>query len=257
MWCVVYSRVLSVTFLPQDGMPEAYQPQPISFYSSSQQMHSHPAWHAHLPVDNVAEGESHIPQQRPQKRPYGIDSVGYMVKFGVLGVLPGVAGTIQATEAIKIILGAAGILSGKLLCFNLQSMRFNACAIPKQHCAHHPVVAFERETSPRSNMNETITPLELQQWLQSKDHEIQLIDVRQPYERDICHIGGELMPLPDIESAMLALNKQKPVVIYCRSGVRSLQALKIFLNAGFQDVHHLEGGILNWQATIDPRLMRY
>ena len=170
---------------------------------------------------------------------------------GVLGVLPGVAGTLQATEVIKVILSADGILSGKLLCFNLLSMQFSQFIIQKQNCSDHPLVEFERETRKDQRMQYSITPLELHQLLESQTSSIQLIDVRQPYEREIYHIGGELIPLADIEASINTLDKQKPVIIYCKSGVRSLHALRIFVEAGFKNVQHLDGGILNWQATID------
>lgn len=176
---------------------------------------------------------------------------------GVLGVLPGVAGTLQATEAIKVILASEGVLSGTLLSFNLQSMRFTHIVIPKQNCTDHPLVEFECESIKTDGPQHSISTLELHQLLGVNASEIQLIDVRQPYERDICHIGGELIPLSEINTSVDTLDRLKPVVIYCKSGARSLQALKIFLDAGYEDVHHLEGGILNWQATIDHSLMRY
>lgn len=176
---------------------------------------------------------------------------------GVLGVLPGTAGTLQATEVIKIILGAKDVLSGKLLCFNLLSMRFTQFNIQKQHCANHPLVIFESESIKAYDAKKSISALTLSEWLASNAADIQLIDVREPYEREICHIGGELMPLSQLKSLLPHVNKAKPVVIYCRSGVRSLQALHIFLDAGFENVCHLDGGILNWQATIDPHMVRY
>lgn len=177
---------------------------------------------------------------------------------GVLGVLPGVAGTLQATEAIKVILGSSDVLSGKLLCFNLLTMRFTTLNIPKQNCSHHPSISLNSETESLPEVRQlSITPLALKQRLESNPNTIQLIDVREPYEREICHIGGTLMPLSILTTMLHQLTKSDPVIIYCRSGVRSLKALHIFLDAGFEQVQHLEGGILNWQATVDNRLVRY
>ena len=84
-----------------------------------------------------------------------------------------------------------------------------------------------------------------------------MIDVREPYERGICHIGGQLVPLSDVESQLFQFDKDKVTIVYCKSGARSAQAVEVFLNAGFNDVFSLDGGVLNWQAIIDQTLMRY
>ncbi len=173
---------------------------------------------------------------------------------GVLSVLPGVAGTIQATEALKVILGLEGVLSGQLLCINLLSMEFNQFEITKQNCSQHPIPHFEEKSLDQSA---SISPQALYQLLQSADDSIQLIDVRQPYERDICHIGGVLVPLAELADVLHQFDQNKPVIIYCKSGARSQQALSIFLDAGFKQVKQLAGGILDWQATIDNHLIRY
>ena len=86
---------------------------------------------------------------------------------------------------------------------------------------------------------------------------IHLIDVREPYEREICHIGGELIPLADLADSLDAFDKEQTLIFYCKSGGRSKLALEVFLDAGFQHVYHLDGGILEWQETIDPDLTRY
>lgn len=180
---------------------------------------------------------------------------------GVIGVLPGVAGTLQAMEAIKVILATEGILSGKLLCFNLLSMQFRTFNIQKQACALHPPVDFTEntshcETAHSQALQLAISTQELAALLQS-NKDMQLIDVREPYERDICHIGGELIPLSILTNKIDQLDREKPIVIYCKSGFRSRQALALLLSSGFENVRHLEGGILNWQATLDPTLRRY
>ena len=113
-----------------------------------------------------------------------------------------------------------------------------------------------------SNANEsseflTINALELSALLKEDEHSVQLIDVRQLYERDICHIGGEHIPLSLFEANIAQLSKDKPLVIYCKSGARSATACHMLHIAGFKEVRNLEGGILSWINTIDDRLMKY
>jgi len=98
-----------------------------------------------------------------------------------------------------------------------------------------------------------ITPQHLSTQLSS----VQLIDVREPYERDICSIGGVNIPLAQLEERLGELDPNQLTVVYCRSGGRSAKACELLLHAGFQQVSNLEGGILRWQAEIDPKLTRY
>lgn len=102
-----------------------------------------------------------------------------------------------------------------------------------------------------------MSPTQLHHLLKDVPHGIQLIDVREPYEHEICNIGGELIPMAKLIESLDRFDRQTMTVIYCKSGGRSAQALMLFLQAGFTNVHHLEGGILQWQATIDPQLVRY
>ena len=176
---------------------------------------------------------------------------------GVLGVLPGVAGTIQATEAIKIILGLGKVLSGTLLSLDLLSMRFNQFEIIKQDCSNHPAVTFvSPESSKSSDAFGSIRATELKEWIVN-NKVIQLIDVRESYERDICHIGGEHIPLPLFESHLDQLDSIVPIVVYCKSGKRSATACQMLSDAGFRHISHLDGGILGWIDAIDSQLMRY
>lgn len=185
---------------------------------------------------------------------------------GVLGVLPGVAGTIQATEAIKVILGLGQVLSGTLLSLDLLTMRFNQYEITKQDCLNHPAVKFDSPRSSSSSSSsscsristgfETIRAIELKQWL-DMNQKIQLIDVRESYEREICHIGGEHIPLSLLETHLENLDRSVPIVVYCKSGQRSARACQMLFDAGFKQVSNLEAGILGWIDVIDNRLMRY
>ena len=179
---------------------------------------------------------------------------------GVLGVLPGVAGTIQATEAIKVILGLGNVLSGTLLSLDLLTMRFNQFEIVKQDCANHSAVRFSSPSvtcsAKTTNGFDLMTAIELKQ-LFATNQVFQLIDVRESYERDICHIGGEHIPLALFEAHMDKMDKTVPIVVYCKSGGRSARACQMLFDAGFKQVSNLEGGILGWIDTIDNRLMQY
>ena len=174
---------------------------------------------------------------------------------GVLGVLPGVAGTIQATEAIKVILGSKTTLSGTLLCFNLSTMAFNQFPIEKGNCPQHSPITFEKNT-PALFKPDSITATDLNKLIQSETP-MQLIDVREPYERSICNIGGELIPLQSLNQMIEQLDKEAFTIIYCKSGVRSAQAADVLNHAHFKKIQCLDGGILKWQETVDSSLMRY
>lgn len=176
---------------------------------------------------------------------------------GVLGVLPGVAGTIQATEAIKIILGMGDILSGTLLCINLLHMRFNHFDIEKQNCSHHPTVRFAAEQPKLAREYQNINASQLSSLLCNGSDSIKLIDVREQYEREICHIGGQHIPLGQLEDTLKQLDKNISIIIYCKSGGRSAEACDLLIDSGFTKVSNLEGGILSWIETVDNRLMRY
>ena len=176
---------------------------------------------------------------------------------GVLGVLPGVAGTLQATEAIKVILGLGNVLSGTLLSLDLLAMRFNQFEIVKQDCINHPAVIFDSSHALNASCGfKTMKVTELNQLL-VRNESIQLIDVRESYERAICHIGGAHIPLSLLETHLAQLDKMVPIVVYCKSGGRSAMACQILLDAGFHAVSNLEGGILEWIDVIDNHLMRY
>lgn len=174
---------------------------------------------------------------------------------GVLGALPGVAGILQATEAIKVILGFDKTLSGTLLCFNLSSMAFNSFPIEKKDCTLHPEITFEKNTAV-AFQPAFITAHDLNELIQSQVP-LQLIDVREPYERAICDIGGQLIPLFHLHHSMEQLDKEAPTIIYCKSGARSTSAAQILVDADFKKVCCLDGGILKWQETVDASMMRY
>lgn len=173
---------------------------------------------------------------------------------GVLGVLPGVAGTLQATEALKVILNLGNILSGSLLSLDLLSMRFNCFEIIKDDCDRHPTIKFEKHDSKTTPL---IGALQLSELLANNEPVIQLIDVREDYERTICHIGGEHIPLSALEAQLDKFAKDKMTVVYCKSGGRGAQACQMLMDAGFSQIANLEKGILGWIESVDTNLMRY
>lgn len=178
---------------------------------------------------------------------------------GVLGVLPGVAGCLQATEAIKVILGLDGILSGTLLSMDLLTMQFKHFAISKQDCNQHPVVhPVEQKQCDISLSYSEITSIELAELIKTNSESIQLLDVRESFERAICHIGGTHFPLSSfsINAAKNALEREKQIIVYCKSGMRSANACAQLRDAGFK-VTNLKGGILSWIKDVDASLSAY
>lgn len=190
---------------------------------------------------------------------------------GVLGVLPGLVGTIQATETIKLILGIGESLSGRLLLIDAMTMQFRAVRIARD--ANCPACGTRSITQlidydefcgvrgepslSESGMIPEITPIELADALKRGD-DFDLIDVREPYELDIANIpGARLMPLGTVGDAMETLDKSREIVIMCRSGKRSMTAAKQLAEAGFTNVKNLNGGILRWSADVDPTVPTY
>lgn len=162
---------------------------------------------------------------------------------GVIGVVPGIAGTLQASEAIKLITAQGTALTSKLLTINLATLSFKTFIIPrnpncKQQCEH-----ANPATLPTINH---IQPHELTQLLHHPN--LQLIDVRELDERAEYHIGGTHIPLATLTEQLTTLDPQRLTVVYCRSGRRSTQGCKLLLEHGFTDVHNLEGGLLNFSS---------
>lgn len=179
---------------------------------------------------------------------------------GVLGVLPGVMGSLQAIEAIKLLIGQGQLLAGRLLVFDALSMTFDTYQVPSDpHC---PLCqkgelsdGLFAKTSAVESVEE-ITPKQLQQWLAEPDAP-QLLDVREDYEREICHINGEFLPLSRFSIDHVKADKNKPLVVYCKAGVRSRQASIVLSKAGFRQVYNLNGGILRWIDEVEPHLQAY
>jgi molybdopterin/thiamine biosynthesis adenylyltransferase/rhodanese-related sulfurtransferase len=187
---------------------------------------------------------------------------------GVLGVLPGLIGTIQATEAIKIITGAGKPLIGRLLLVDALTMQFRTINVRRDPecpaCGTREIkelIDYEAFCGVGAETSEAavgdITPSELQMRIGQGDN-IELIDVRESWEWQIGSIpGARLIPLGELSSRQDEIDRSRDVVVYCKSGVRSLRAAEELVDAGFPNVANLSGGILRWSEDVDPTVVRY
>jgi len=202
----------------------------------------------------------------PEPPPPGL--VPSCAESGILGVLPGTVGTLQATETLKLILGTGEPLIGRLLLYNAQDMSFDFVKLRKNPsckvCGENPTVtqlidydAFcgvpgrEVETG-SAGVEWDITPRELETHLKS-GAQMCLVDVREPHEREISNIDGTLsIPLGQLAMRTGELDPQDEIVLICKAGVRSTRALHLLLGAGFRNLHNLKGGLNAWAKEVDP-----
>jgi molybdopterin/thiamine biosynthesis adenylyltransferase/rhodanese-related sulfurtransferase len=207
----------------------------------------------------------------PEPPPPGL--VPSCADAGVLGVLPGTIGTIQATEAIKMLLGIGSPLVGRLLLYNALDMTFEYVKLKKNPnckiCGPHPEVtglidydAFcgvpgigHDEGSAGKDWD--ISATELAQRIQ-RGEKLRLIDVREPHELEISHLkGAELFPLGTLAARLSELDSAQEMVVFCKSGTRSRRALELLVSAGFRKVKNLKGGINAWAEEVDLSLPVY
>lgn len=187
---------------------------------------------------------------------------------GVLGVLPGIIGSIQALEAIKLILNKGDTLIGRLVLFDALRLTFRTLKLRKDPtcpvCGTEPTVTelIDYEafcgvgTEPVSAVPE-VTAAELAAE-RAAGRDLQIVDVREPAEWEICRIdGATLIPLGELPRRMTELDPRRPIVTQCRTGVRSLKALEILRGAGYGDVRNLKGGIHAWADEVDPSMPKY
>ncbi|MBK6880276.1 MAG: molybdopterin-synthase adenylyltransferase MoeB [Elusimicrobia bacterium] len=191
---------------------------------------------------------------------------------GVLGILPGLVGLIQATEAIKLILGRGRSLVGRLLLFNALEMTFDELKIRRNPrcpvCGDAPTikelidydqfcgVGRANEKSPEATMSD-ITVKELKARLDRKD-KFTLVDVREPNEFEIARIpGARLLPLSELQNRAHELDTADDIVVHCKSGVRSLKAIAALKQMGFKKLTNVKGGILAWSDEIDSAVPKY
>ncbi len=207
----------------------------------------------------------------PEPPPPGL--VPSCAEGGVLGVLPGTIGTLQATEALKLILGIGEPLIGKLLLFNALDMSFEFVKLRKNPkckvCGPEPEVTelidYEAFCGvPGHDHDEgsagegwDITAAALSQRLQQGNH-IRLLDVREPHELEISRLeGADLIPLGQLAARLSELDSAQEMVVFCKSGTRSARALELLVSAGFRKVKNLKGGINAWAREIDQSLPIY
>jgi adenylyltransferase/sulfurtransferase len=190
---------------------------------------------------------------------------------GVLGVLPGLIGTIQATETVKLILGAGEPLIGRLLLVDALTMQFRTIQLRRDPecpaCGTREIrelidydafcgINSDSDGDGEMAINE-ISPRELDERIRRGD-DVQLIDVREQWEWQIARIpGARLMPLSKFEDEVSTLDRTREVVLYCKVGARSMHAAEYLADNGFSRVSNLSGGILRWSDDVDPAVQRY
>lgn len=206
----------------------------------------------------------------PEPPPPGL--VPSCAEGGVLGILPGVVGTIQATEAVKLIIGVGEPLINRFMIYDALRMKFRELKLRKDPdcpvCGETPTVTelidYEQFCGITGAATEDVssevldtTVEDLKTRIDGKD-EVLVLDVREPQEFQICRIpGSTLIPLNDLPQRLAELEGYKNMVVHCKSGVRSAKAVKLLHEAGFSDAKNLRGGILAWIDEIDPSLPKY
>jgi adenylyltransferase/sulfurtransferase len=212
----------------------------------------------------------------PEPPPPGL--VPSCAEAGVFGVLPGVIGTIQATEALKLVLGIGESLVGRLLTYDALRLRFEELRIPRdpacpvcgvnptirapidyeQFCGVPPADSPESGTpEPRSAPDFHISPVELKARWDHGDRPF-LLDVREPVEFELVRLpDATLIPLGDLVARQDELDPDIEIIVYCHHGVRSMRAVAYLRNAGFTGARNLRGGIDAWTDQVDPAVPRY
>jgi adenylyltransferase/sulfurtransferase len=194
------------------------------------------------------------------------DSVPNCAQAGVLGVLPGIIGMLQAIETIKLILGVGEPLIGRLLHFDALKVKFQELNLRRDAqcpvCGENPTIfsAIDYEQFCGAREDEVIPAIsahELKQKMDARER-FELIDVREPFEYEIaCIDGAKLIPLGEIAERTHELQREQAIVVHCHSGQRSAQAVRLLQQRGFANVYNLEGGIDAWSDQIDPTVPKY
>ncbi len=208
----------------------------------------------------------------PEPPPPGL--VPSCAEGGVLGVLPGIVGLIQATETIKLIMGIGDSLIGRLLLFNALSMKFREMKLRKSPecpiCGENPTIdhLIDYQQFCGIGGEDDGVFLEPEAVISAPDLKTQIdegggngtfiLDVREPHEFEICQIpGSTLIPLGNLDTRIGELDRDWDIVVHCRSGARSAKAVKLLREAGFRKVKNLAGGILAWSDQVDPSVAKY
>jgi adenylyltransferase/sulfurtransferase len=190
---------------------------------------------------------------------------------GVLGILPGLVGCIQATEAVKLILGRGEPLIGRLLLYDALAMRFQEFKVRRNPhcplCGDRPTITalidYEQfcgmrgeEAAPQA-VDGDVTVEELRRLIDAGRAPI-VLDVRNPEEYQICRIpGSRLLPLPDLPQRVGELDRDREMIVHCKSGMRSAKAIAFLRQQGFTKLRNLKGGILAWADRVDPAMPKY
>jgi len=213
----------------------------------------------------------------PEPPPPGL--VPSCAEGGVLGILPGTIGLIQATETVKLILGIGEPLVGRLLLYDALAMRFRELKLRKNPecpvCGDRPSIrelidyqefcgvphsgqsGVQTPAQQTPATQDEIDPIEVKAKIDRREPFV-LIDVREPHEYQICNIpAARLIPLGDLPKRVHELNSADEVVAHCRSGVRSAKAVEFLKQAGFRKVRNMKGGILLWSDTVDSSVPKY
>ena len=205
----------------------------------------------------------------PEPPPPGL--VPSCAEGGVLGVLPGIVGSIQAMETIKLILGSGRNLTGRLLLFDALEMGFREFKLRKNPkcpmCGEHRTIdklidyyefcGVRGEEAPAPDLKvPEITPRELKARL-DRGEDLLILDVREPHEYQICNLRGHLIPLGELPRRVHELDSSREIVAHCRSGKRSAEAVDFLRKAGFRKILNLKGGILAWSDEVDASVPKY
>jgi molybdopterin/thiamine biosynthesis adenylyltransferase/rhodanese-related sulfurtransferase len=207
----------------------------------------------------------------PEPPPPGL--VPSCAEGGVLGILPGLVGVMQATEVIKLILGKGESLIGRLLLVDALNMRFRELKLRKNPecpvCGQNPTVTrlidyqqfcgIAPETPQETNLKNGIPQLSVKELKRRIDagEDVYLIDVREPYEYQIAQIGGKLIPQNDVPQRLAEIDRDREVVVHCKSGGRSQRIAEFLKQSGYPRVANLAGGITAWSDEIDPKVPKY
>ncbi len=194
------------------------------------------------------------------------DSVPNCAQAGVLGVLPGIIGMLQAIETIKLIVGIGETLVGRLLHFDALKVKFRELNLRRDPrcpvCGENPTIFspidYEQFCGARDEaVIPTMSAPELKRKMDACEP-FELIDVREPFEYEIARIdGAKLIPLGEIAERVNELQRERPIVVHCHSGQRSAQAVRLLQQRGFANLYNLEGGIDAWSDQIDPSVPKY
>jgi adenylyltransferase/sulfurtransferase len=207
----------------------------------------------------------------PEPPPPGL--VPSCAEGGVLGILPGLVGVIQATEVIKLILGKGEPLIGRLLLVDSLAMRFRELKLRKNPecpvCGPNPTVTklidyqqfcgIKPETKEEQQVKNGIPQLSVQDLKKRIDagEDLFILDVREPFEYQIANIGGKLIPQNDVPQRLNEIDRDREIIVHCKAGGRSQRIAEYLKQSGYSNVLNVAGGILAWADQIDPRVQKY